>query len=63
MLVRRPSGPDRTARTDSSALKNLGDGNYQLNWKTPKTYANSCRTIALDIGDGVQHKALFKFPK
>ena len=48
---------------DASALKNLGNGNYQLNWKTPKTYANSCRTLALDIGDGVQHKALFKFPK
>jgi hypothetical protein len=45
---------------DASALKNLGNGYYQLNWKTPKTYAASCKAALLDIGDGVTHKALFK---
>jgi hypothetical protein len=46
-----------------SALQNLGDGYYQLNWKTPKSYANSCKTLRLEIGDGVLHTALFSFTK
>lgn len=45
----------------ASALKDLGNGNYQLNWKTPTSYAGSCRTLKLDIGDGVTHDALFRF--
>ena len=44
----------------ASDLKNLGNGNYQLNWKSPTSYANSCKTLKLDIGDGVTHNALFK---
>ena len=47
----------------ASALQNLGDGYYQLNWKSPKTYAGSCKTLHLDIGDGVLHDALFQFKK
>ncbi len=46
-----------------SALQNLGDGYYQLNWKTPKSYANSCKTLRLDIGDGVLHAAMFRLTK
>jgi len=47
----------------ASALQNLGNGYYQFNWQTPSTYANSCRTLSLDIGDGVKHTALFSFTK
>jgi hypothetical protein len=47
----------------SSGLQNLGGGYYQLNWQTPNSYAGSCKTMLLDIGDGVSHKALFKFIK
>lgn len=49
----------------SSGLQNLGDGYYQFNWQTPKTYANSCKTMKLDIGEGAgtEHTALFKFTK
>jgi hypothetical protein len=47
----------------ASGLQNLGDGYYQLNWKTPKSYAMSCKTLRLDIGDGVSHVALFEFTK
>ena len=36
----------------SSGLQNLGDGYYQFNWKTPKSYAKSCKTVSLDLGDG-----------
>ena len=49
--------------TGASGLQNLGNGNYQLNWKSPKTYAKSCKTLHLDVGDGVLHDAAFEFPK
>jgi hypothetical protein len=44
-----------------SALQNLGDGYYQLNWKSSKTYAGSCRKVDLDLGEGITRPALFKF--
>jgi hypothetical protein len=48
----------------SSGLQNLGDGYYQFNWKTPTTYANSCRTMRLSLGEGTSTRnALFKFTK
>jgi mannose/cellobiose epimerase-like protein (N-acyl-D-glucosamine 2-epimerase family) len=45
----------------SSGLQNLGDGYYQLNWKSAKAYAGSCRTFALDLGEGVHRTAEFRF--
>jgi CSLREA domain-containing protein len=47
----------------TSGLQNLGDGYYQYNWATPKNYARSCKTMRLDLGDGVAHTALFQFTK
>ena len=47
----------------NSGLQNLGDGYYQYNWKTPKSYKNSCKLMALDIGDGVPHTAQFHFTR
>ena len=52
----------------SSGLQNLGNGYYQFNWKTPTSYANSCKTLRLDLGEGsdvspVFHTALFQFKK
>ena len=47
----------------NSGLQNLGGGYYQFNWQTPTSYAGSCKTMKLDIGDGVTHQALFKFTK
>jgi hypothetical protein len=44
-----------------SGLQNLGEGYYQLNWKTPSSYANSCKTLRLDLGEGFAHTAMFKF--
>jgi HYR domain len=51
--------------TGSSGLQNLGDGYYQFNWKTPTSYANSCRTIGLDLGEGSvrSNLAFFTFKK
>lgn len=45
----------------ASALQNLGDGYYQFNWKPASTYAGSCRTMRLDLGDAVAHSAEFRF--
>ena len=47
----------------SSGLQNLGDGYYQFNWKTPKSYANSCKTIKLNLGEGPVHEVLFRFTR
>jgi hypothetical protein len=47
----------------SSGLQNLGNGYYQFNWKSPTNYANSCKTLNLDLGEGSPHTALFKFTK
>ena len=52
----------------SSGLQNLGDGYYQFNWKTPTSYANSCKTMRLNLGEGsssdpIYHTALFQFKK
>ncbi len=45
----------------ASGLQNLGDGNYQLNWKSPTSYAGSCKRLRLDLGEGSYHTADFKF--
>jgi hypothetical protein len=36
----------------SSGLQNLGDGYYQFNWKTPTSYAGSCKSLHLNLGEG-----------
>ena len=36
----------------SSGLQNFGDGRYQFNWKTPTTYAGSCKSIELVFAAG-----------
>lgn len=43
----------------ASGLQNLGGGYYQLNWATPKNYAGSCKTLLLDLGEGVTRDADF----
>lgn len=47
----------------TSGLQHLGDGYYQYNGRTPKGYATSSTTLALDLGDGVNHTAAFRFVK
>jgi hypothetical protein len=42
-------------------LQNLGNGYYQLNWKTPASFAGTCQTSHLDVGGGVTHDAAFSF--
>jgi hypothetical protein len=46
-----------------SGLQNLGDGYYQYNWATPRSYANSCKTRQLSLGEGIMHTALVQFTR
>ncbi len=34
----------------SSGLQNQGDGYYQFNWKTPTSYASSCKSLSIKMG-------------
>ena len=46
----------------SSGLQYLGDGYWQFNWKTPKTYANSCRKMYVQFQGGFKSlEVYFKF--
>jgi hypothetical protein len=41
--------------TDSpSGLQNQGNGNWQFNLKTPKTYATKCKTVSVLLDDGFE---------
>jgi hypothetical protein len=51
---------DETA-PGGSGLQNFGDGSYQYNWKTPTSYAGSCRTVRLDLGDDLLRTVEFRF--
>jgi hypothetical protein len=50
---------------DNTGLQNMGDGYYQWDWKTPKQYAKSCKTLLLDLGEGpgMERSAAFEFVK
>ena len=47
----------------NSGLQNKGNGEYQLNWKTPREYAKSCKMLHLDLGEGITRTAVFHFEK
>jgi hypothetical protein len=49
--------------TGKSGLQNLGDGYYQFNWKSPKSYAGSCKRLHLDLDEGITRTALFQLKK
>ena len=46
----------------NSGLQYLGNGNWQFNWKTPKSYAGQCRVMRLNLADGITSRiAEFQF--
>jgi N-acetylneuraminic acid mutarotase len=57
------SGPSDVIEQYSggSGLQYLGDGKWQYNWKTPKSYAAQCRTMSVKFSDGSSHEAMFQF--
>ena len=60
-----PTDAIETYATGTSNLQNLGNGYYQMNWKTLSSYANSCKKLTLNIGNWVGDGfiALFQFKK
>lgn len=44
-----------------SGLQYFGDGYWQFNWTTVKSYAGQCRVMILTLADGSTHTAYFKF--
>jgi len=48
---------DVEAYSGGSGLQYLGDGVWQFNWKTAKSYAGQCRTLKLNLADGTVHTA------
>jgi hypothetical protein len=55
--------PITETASGASGLQYLGDGNYQYNWKTAKTYAASCRTLSVDLGEGASRTVQFRFTR
>jgi probable HAF family extracellular repeat protein len=45
----------------NSGLQYLGNGWWQFNWKTPKSYAGLCRSMSLNLTDGIARTAAFTF--
>lgn len=54
---------DRIERYTSQrpALVHLGQGEYQYALKTRASWAGTCRTVGINLGDGVRHGAEFRF--
>jgi hypothetical protein len=48
----------------ASGLQYSGDGYWQFNWKTPKTYADSCRAMYVEFNSGALTPVVrFQFKK
>jgi hypothetical protein len=47
----QPSDEVEEYATGASGLQNLGQGKYQINWNTSKSYAGTCRRLRLDLGE------------
>ena len=45
----------------STSPQHTGSGNWQYNWKTEKSWAGKCRTLTVELKDGSQLAATFKF--
>ncbi len=54
-----------TYTTGTTLLQNLGNGYYQLNWKTLKSYVNTCRQLTLTIDSWTEESltSLFVFSR
>lgn len=45
----------------SSGLQYLGDGWWQFNWKTVRSYEGQTRKMTLRLDDGSEYSAFFEF--
>jgi hypothetical protein len=61
-----PTDPVTEITSGNTTLRYMGDGNWEYNWKTPKTYSNpaeQCREMVLTLKDGSEYRANFRFTK
>jgi hypothetical protein len=63
-LAGDPEDAVEEVASGSSGLQYDGDGYWQFNWKTPKTYADSCRAMYVEFkGPTYSPVVTFKFKK
>lgn len=61
-LLRRGAEDAIETYAGGSGLQYLGAGNWQFNWKVPKSYPGQCRVLRLDLADGATlYTAVFQF--
>ncbi|WP_157522028.1 PxKF domain-containing protein [Herbidospora cretacea] len=60
-----PTGQERVPAEGASQLQVLGNGAYQVVWRTPASYLDKCLTLHVDTGEGAaaSHTALFRFTR
>jgi hypothetical protein len=56
-----PTNSVEESAAGQSGLQYLGDGWWQFNWKTPKSYSGQCRIMKLTLDDKSEHTASFRF--
>jgi virginiamycin B lyase len=56
-----PTNSVEEVAAGSSGLQYQGDGWWQFNWNTPKTYKGQCRVMKLTLDDKSEHTASFSF--
>jgi hypothetical protein len=44
-----------------SAVTVASNGQFQVDWKTSRTWKGTCRTLVLVLGDNTEHTAFFRF--
>ncbi|WP_157520093.1 PxKF domain-containing protein [Herbidospora daliensis] len=60
-----PTGQERVPAEGAAELQVLGYGSYQVVWRTPQTYLDTCLTLHVDTGEGAAaaHTARFRFTR
>ena len=58
-----PTGEAEQAGTTGGATLRYDttSGQFIFNWKTNKSWSNSCRVLELTLADGTKHDALMQF--
>jgi hypothetical protein len=57
-----PVDPIEAYSSGASSLQYLGDGTWQFNWKTDKSFANTCRAVYVSLANGqTSGQAQFRF--
>ncbi|GAB1819547.1 PxKF domain-containing protein [Herbidospora sp. RD11066] len=61
----QPTGQGRVPAEGADQLQVLGHGSYQVIWRTPRSYADTCLTLHVDTGEGAaaSHTAQFHFTR